>query len=131
MTTARCPATVAGVFSNRAEADRAVEALHEAGFRTVYASTAASGVPGMTDALVGLGVPEAEAPWYENEFRSGRTVVTVASEGRPEEAWSILHRFGAYNRTFPATGRAATAAAAETAGRTMQLHEEELRAQKQ
>jgi len=37
--------------------------------------TAAAG--GLVGALIGLGIPEEEAEYYEGEFNSGRTVVTV------------------------------------------------------
>jgi uncharacterized protein (TIGR02271 family) len=209
--------TVAGVFENRADADRAVDALHKAGFRddqigilardharttegtttegrgshaatgavAGVAAGAAAGalwalgivagilpgigpvvaggilasvlssavggavVAGIAGALIGLGIPEEEARYYEGEFKSGRTIVTVKADGRYDEAWSILHRFGAYNRSTAAaasaqpaacattgmTGSAAAAAgtrvAAGTAGQTMKLHEEELHAHKQ
>jgi hypothetical protein len=53
-------------------------------------------------ALVGLGVPEDEAAYYESEVKSGRTLVTVRANGRFEEAWAILAQYGAYNRQTPA-----------------------------
>jgi hypothetical protein len=52
---------------------------------------------GLVGALVGLGVPEAEAHYYESEFRSGRTLVTVGAAGRAAEATAILRRHGAYD----------------------------------
>ncbi|OWK39745.1 general stress protein [Fimbriiglobus ruber] len=48
--------------------------------------------------LIGLGVPEDEASYYEEEFRSGRTLVTVRTENRAEEARSILNQHGAVQR---------------------------------
>jgi hypothetical protein len=55
-------------------------------------SSAAGGatVGGLAGALIGLGIPEDEAHHYEEELRSGRTIITVQSEGRALEAWSIL-----------------------------------------
>jgi hypothetical protein len=47
--------------------------------------------------LVGLGVPEEEARYYEGEFKAGRTLVTVKSDNRWEEARAILRRDGAYD----------------------------------
>jgi hypothetical protein len=47
--------------------------------------------------LVGLGVPEEEARYYEGEFKAGRTLVTVKSDSRWEEARAILRRAGAYD----------------------------------
>ena len=50
---------------------------------------------GLVGALVGLGVPEEEAQYYEEEFRSGRILVTVRANGRVEEAREILLSHGA------------------------------------
>jgi hypothetical protein len=78
------------------------------GTLAALAASAATGaaVAGVAGALIGLGVPEEEVPYYEEEFKSGRTVVTVQADGRFDEAWSILTRHGAYNRE---SGRPATA----------------------
>jgi len=99
-------------------------------------------------ALVKLGVPEEHAQYYEGEFQSGRTIVTVKADGKQAEADSILRRYGAYDvnsRRTPGTqgarpmpqGRTAkhermTSAHQGTAGeQTVQLREEELRVNKQ
>ena len=37
---------------------------------------------GILGALTDMGVPEDEARWYDTEFRSGRTLVTVRAPGR-------------------------------------------------
>ena len=62
-------------------------------------ASAASGaaIAGLAGALIGLGIPEEEATYYETEFQSGRTLVTVQAPGRYEEARDILARFGAYD----------------------------------
>ncbi len=62
-------------------------------------ASAASGaaIAGIAGALIGLGVPEDEAEYYEGEFQAGRTLVTVRAAGRYEEACEILTRFGAYD----------------------------------
>ena len=62
-------------------------------------ASAASGaaIAGVAGALIGLGIPEDEATYYEGEFHSGRTLVTVQAAGRYEEAREILGRFGAYD----------------------------------
>ncbi len=52
-------------------------------------------------ALVGMGIPEDEAKYYENEVHGGRFLVTVDADSRGTEAWSVLHRSGGYNRTNP------------------------------
>jgi hypothetical protein len=56
------------------------------------------GAGGLIGALIGLGVPEHEAKYYEGEVKSGRFLVTVKAGDRAIEAWSVLHRVGAYNR---------------------------------
>ncbi len=62
--------------------------------------------------LVGLGVPEEEARYYEGEVTGGRTIVTVRADDRAPQAWDILARHGAYdyeNRAAaPGAGLAAT-----------------------
>lgn len=65
----------------------------------IILSSAAAGAAaaGLTGALVGMGIPKDEAEFYETEFRSGRTIVTVACNGRESEASSLLRRFGGYD----------------------------------
>ena len=52
---------------------------------------------GLMSALTGMGVPEEEAHYYEGEFRSGHTIVTVKTNGRSQEAADILRDFGAHD----------------------------------
>jgi uncharacterized protein (TIGR02271 family) len=60
------------------------------------AGTAVAG--GILGALVGLGIPEEEAKYYESEFQRGRTVVTVKATGdRYTKAHQILDRYNAYD----------------------------------
>jgi hypothetical protein len=68
---------------------------------------------GLLGALIDLGVPEDEARAYDEEFRSGNIVVTVRTEGRYDEAASILFDHGAYDvdalgRTMPVETAQAT-----------------------
>ena len=50
---------------------------------------------GLVGALVGLGIPEEEAKYHEQGFRSGRTLVTVnAGAGGATEAADILRAYG-------------------------------------
>ena len=173
--------TVVGVFDNRADAEKAVEELHRAGFRDDQIGFAARGgetaegttewqtagpgeagegaakgavsggiigailgalatglIPGigpviaggllagiiggaaagaagggLLGALVGsMGVPEEEARYYDEEFRAGRTLVTVKADGRYDEARSLLRRHGARDveDRGAAVGTGATAA---------------------
>lgn len=59
------------------------------------AGTAAAA--GLLGALIGLGIPEEEARYYEEQFKAGRTLVTVKAAGRYEEAVDILRRHGAHD----------------------------------
>jgi len=78
---------------------------------TILASAAGgAAVAGVVGALVGLGIPEEDAQYYEEEFKAGRTLVTVQANGRFAEAQEILTRHGAYNRE--------TTRLPETAGQT-------------
>ncbi|MCS6863689.1 MAG: hypothetical protein RMJ56_01670 [Gemmataceae bacterium] len=52
---------------------------------------------GIVGALVGLGIPEDEAKFYEAEVQGGRFLVTVDARDRQTEAWTILNRSGGYN----------------------------------
>lgn len=72
-----------------------------AGTLGVILSNAAAGaaVAGLAGALIGWGVPEEDARYYESEFSAGKTVVTVSHEGRDTEVRSILRRFGATSRS--------------------------------
>jgi hypothetical protein len=65
---------------------------------SVLASAAGGAVVGgLAGALIGLGIPESEAHRYEEDFKSGRTIVTVRDELRHMEASLILERHGAHN----------------------------------
>src|SRR3954452_2098375 len=49
---------------------------------------------GIIGALTGIGVPEDEARYYNDEFSRGGIVVTVQARGRYTEAHDILHQYG-------------------------------------
>jgi hypothetical protein len=61
----------------------------------ILGGAAAGGVAG---ALAGMGVADEEAEIYQEEFKAGRTIVTVQPDGpaRPEDR-EILERHGAYD----------------------------------
>jgi uncharacterized protein (TIGR02271 family) len=98
-------------------------------------------IAGVTGALIGAGIPEKEAEYYQGEFEAGRTLVTVQCDGNASEAITILRGHNAYDmQTTPVRAgtstshlTAAPAGGARTArgGDTMELHEEQLRATKQ
>lgn len=104
-----------------------------------------AGVGAIAGALVGMGVPKEEAEYYEREVKSGRTLVTVRSDGRYDHAQRILREHGAYDiETGAAAARTQTNmgvidqrpvdnAVADRPARgqqTVQLREEELQARK-
>jgi uncharacterized protein (TIGR02271 family) len=103
-----------------------------------------AGVGAIAGALIGMGVPEEHAKYYENEVRSGRTLVTVRADGRYDEAQNILRGAGAYDVESRDAGRVparasggAAAMTSSTAGvrddetQRMQLREEVLHPRKE
>lgn len=53
---------------------------------------------GVAGALVGWGIPEEDAKYYEGEVKAGRYLVTVDAGERGKDAWDIYTRHGGYNR---------------------------------
>jgi uncharacterized protein (TIGR02271 family) len=98
-------------------------------------SSAAAGAAtaGVAGALIGLGIPEDEADYYESEFRAGRVVVTVRADGRLSEAQEILELNGGYDMES-GRERSAVAQTGRAAGlegeRTLEAREEQLRIRK-
>ena len=64
-------------------------------------------IAGLAGALIGWGIPEEEAEYYESEIKEGRYLVTVRADGRYGEAWAILQRHGGYDRSTAPTTAAA------------------------
>ena len=62
-------------------------------------SSAAAGAAtaGLAGTLIGLGIPEEEANYYDREFQAGRVLITVDAGRRLEEAQSILAQSGGYD----------------------------------
>src|SRR5262245_4406806 len=52
---------------------------------------------GIAGALIGLGIPEEDAKYYEGEVQAGRYLVTVEC-GQGDDARDLLSRHGGYNR---------------------------------
>jgi len=75
-------------------------------------AAAGAGIAGLVGALVGAGIPEHEANYYQSEFESGRTIVTVNADGRADEVTAILRRNGAYDMNTRGDTRTGTAAVA-------------------
>lgn len=60
-------------------------------------AAAGAGVGGLVGVLVGAGIPEDEAHYYQGEFEAGRTIVTVEAGERSGDAMAILRRHGAFD----------------------------------
>ena len=92
---------------------------------------------GITGALVGWGIPEEDAEFYEQEVQNGRYLVTVEANGRALEARVILHRRSGFDRLGWTAVRADRANTLTEGGfrtedgRVIQLKEERLRADKE
>ena len=95
-----------------------------------------AGVGAIAGALIGMGVPEEHAKYYEGEVKSGRTLVTVRAPQRYPEARELLRQYGAYDIESGDPGAAAPLAGALTergqdrAAQTVELRAEELEARK-
>jgi hypothetical protein len=112
---------IIGVFTDRGAADTAIDQLQEAGFSSDQLSLSyrqgalagrlknlfskRAGQEGsIVDELKGLGAPDDEARYYQNELDSGRIIVSVQADGRQEDAREILESNGAYDiNTRPET----------------------------
>lgn len=94
---------VAGVFRDNAQAQQAVEALRNAGFKYDQVGVAMRNAPNATanlhDDLMKLGVPDDTASFYEKEYQAGHIVVSVRPDGRDAEARDILRQHGAYDHS--------------------------------
>jgi hypothetical protein len=64
---------------------------------TVVGAGAGAAAGGLLGGLTGLGVSDDEARYYENEFKSGRSLVAVRAEGRYGEVRDRLRQLGAYD----------------------------------
>ncbi|HKY50825.1 MAG TPA: hypothetical protein VJP45_06175 [Candidatus Limnocylindria bacterium] len=52
---------------------------------------------GVSGALVGLGIPEEEARYYDDQFKEGRTLMTVRADDRYNDASDIIRRRRGYD----------------------------------
>jgi hypothetical protein len=66
----------------------------------VLLSSAAAGAAaaGIGGALIGMGISDDDAKYYDSEFRAGRTLVTVNAGANTAQAQRILDAAGGYNR---------------------------------
>jgi hypothetical protein len=63
-------------------------------------AAAGAAVVGLVGALIGLGIPEEDARFYEDEVKGGRFLVTVDAGERDAEALGILRRCGGHNKMY-------------------------------
>ena len=52
---------------------------------------------GISGALLGLGIPKEEADYYDQQFRDGRTLMTVKADDRYSNASDIVRRRNGYD----------------------------------
>lgn len=85
-------------------------------------SSAAAGAAaaGLAGTLIGLGIPRDEAEYYEEEFKAGRTIVTVQTGGRYADVLAVLWRHGGYERA-EALAEVPQAASSAAASRTIDV----------
>ena len=76
-----------------------------AGTLATILTNAAGGaaIAGLSGALVGWGIPEEHAKYYDGELQAGRVVVTVHADDRCYRARSILEIHGGYDHESVAT----------------------------
>ena len=79
-----------------------------AGTLATILTNAAGGaaIAGLGGALIGWGVPEEHAKYYDGELQVGRIVVTVHADDRCGRARTILESHGGYNHKSAATSSA-------------------------
>ena len=56
-------------------------------------------IAGLTGALIGWGIPEEDAKYYEAEVKAGRYLVTVNQSNRTDDRKAVFTRYGGYDRT--------------------------------
>ncbi len=144
---------VVALFNDENQAQKAVDALLNAGFSNDQISFAGHGTPrgllaglksfftgeamstgGAYNDLVNRGLPEQDARYYQQEYDAGRSIVAVSGSDRLQEASSILSSYGGYGAsqrgTTGATATEQPATGTEEEQR-LKLREEQLRVQKQ
>lgn len=104
----------------------------------LLANAAGGAVVGMiAGALIGWGIPEDEAEYYESEVKAGKYLVTVEGGDRVAEARAILYRHGGFDRAgwdavrYDRANTLSEGLFRTEDGRTIQLKEEQLRAYKE
>lgn len=107
--------TVIGVFTDRGQADRAIDELRRTGFSYDQIGLVRRGTGSFLENLKGLftgqetisantagdlmkmGMPEHEARYYQGELEADHSIVIVKTIEHPEQALTILRQNGAYD----------------------------------
>src|SRR5579885_2142243 len=89
---------VVAAFTDETQAQKAMNDLMAAGFSgdQIRHSVRRDGM-GLTDALTNLGLSDNEANFFNQEFENGRTIVSVTTDDRMDEARNILMQDGGYD----------------------------------
>jgi hypothetical protein len=124
-TTATEYSTMIAVFSNRDQADQAIDNLRQAGYsydqirlvqransfmdnlKSLFTGQGAA-TTNSADDWMRIGVPEQDAHRFQDELGAGRSIVLIKAVDNPEQALSIMRQSGAYDitsrlRTMPST----------------------------
>ncbi|HEX4141877.1 MAG TPA: hypothetical protein VHY09_16125 [Candidatus Methylacidiphilales bacterium] len=91
---------IGGVFSNRSDADKAVKQLRElpvpdGDIQVVVMLDGEQAERAYTDSLVGRGVTEAQALFYDRAIREGKILVAVHNVTEPGPVIDVLDNNGA------------------------------------
>ena len=101
---------VVGVFEDQAQAEQAVNELRPTGFGDDQINLVVYSAPGPGEDLIsdekrieaGESTTEEAPGIFKGKSEVTRTIVTVKTEGKEQEALTILHRNGANNANIPA-----------------------------
>src|SRR6185312_5620489 len=92
---------VVGIFDDEAQAKKALNELRNAGFSRDQISIAMPkeglATHHISDDLLQGGIPQNEADYYEQAFKSGHTIAIVRVENRAQDALDILCKHGAHH----------------------------------
>jgi hypothetical protein len=91
---------IGGTFSNRQNADKALQAFRELGvpeenLQVVIQLTDREAKDAYTDALTGRGIAQSQAIFYDRAVREGKTLVVVHNVVDPNTVIDVFDRFGA------------------------------------
>lgn len=110
--------TMIAVFTNRDQANQAIDNLRHAGYsydrirlvergansfienlKSLFTRQAATNTNSADD-WMRIGVPEQDAHSYQSELDAGRSIVLIKAVENPEQALGILRQSGAYDIAF-------------------------------